>query len=176
MTANVALHARAVLSDCESAFAELRAANQETLRRRWLTMLALLRAVGHVLKNVDSDTSEAHRRIILEKWKEMNATKPQYPAILWGFIEQERNDVLKQYRFAVRGNLTIEIPTARPPLPVGTNYDAVEPTFNVWPLISVRFEHEEPFVVVQQAVDFWREYLDDVDRRIAVAQQKEQKS
>ncbi len=45
------LQARAVLDDCEAAFLELKSASQDTLRRRWFTTVALLRAVGHVLRN-----------------------------------------------------------------------------------------------------------------------------
>lgn len=162
----MALHARAVLYDCEQAFIELRAANQENLRRRWLTMLTLLRSVGYVLKKIDSRTSDAHRFVIHKKWDEANAGKSRCePPILWGFIEQERNNVLKQYEFGVRGSLIIEISSPPAPIPVGTNYD-IEPKFDVWPLIAGRFAGEQPFVVVQQAIEYWREYLDDVEQAV----------
>ena len=32
--------------------------------------------------------------------------------------------------------------------------------------IAGRFAAEQPFVVVQRAIDYWREYLDDIDRAI----------
>jgi hypothetical protein len=165
-----ALHARAVLADCEAAFLELQNANQENLRRRWFTMLALLRAVGHVLKGVDRGTSQAHRAVIDTKWEEVNAQKKAgEPAILWGFIEQERNNVLKSYQFAVRGNLTIGIPASssgRMTDPDGSTY-APESRFNVWPLIGGPFVGEDPVKVVQQSIDFWRAYLDDIERAVA---------
>ena len=51
------LQARTVLDDYEAAFLELKDASQDTLRRRWFTTVALLRAVGHVLRNTDGNES-----------------------------------------------------------------------------------------------------------------------
>jgi hypothetical protein len=43
-------HARVVLSDCNDAISDLTAdLGEATWRRRWVTVLTLLRAVGHVL-------------------------------------------------------------------------------------------------------------------------------
>lgn len=48
------LCARAVLEDCRAALAEFgHASDQDVKRRRWVALLALLRAVGHVLEKVD---------------------------------------------------------------------------------------------------------------------------
>jgi hypothetical protein len=40
------MHARTVVADSEAALLELKNASQETLRRRWVATIALLRAVG----------------------------------------------------------------------------------------------------------------------------------
>ena len=45
-------HARAVLSDCEESLLDLHVAKQDSLRRRWVATVSLLRAVGHVLDKV----------------------------------------------------------------------------------------------------------------------------
>ena len=84
------LGARAVLADCDQALEELKVARQETLRRRWLTMVALLRAVGHVLDKVDGATSPALRTVINQRYAALKASRPD-PAIFWHFIEEERN-------------------------------------------------------------------------------------
>jgi hypothetical protein len=85
------------------------------------------------------------------------------------FIDQERNDVLKEYLFAVRGNQTIGVPTGTIGMitsPYGTTY-ASESRFDVWPLVAGCFVGEQPFEVVQQSIDFWRAYLDDIERAVA---------
>ena len=49
-----------------------------------MATVALLRAVAHVLKNVDGESSSTLGRIIKEEWDAVNKTKPE-PQILWGF-------------------------------------------------------------------------------------------
>jgi hypothetical protein len=179
-------HARVVLSDCEAALLELQTASQELLRRRWVTMLALLRAVGHVLGKVDSHSSPAADAAIAERWDAMTRTTPQgEPKILWGFIEQERNNVLKEYQFAVRGDLRIQMPPqggavplaprTTPPGgigiitgPVETQY--VTSTFALHPFSDDPdnpFAGQDPIAVVRDAIAFWHRYLDEIDTRVA---------
>lgn len=66
-------------------------------RINWVALCALLRTVGHVLDKVDGASSETHRRTILRRWQDWKANPEQY-AILWEFIEDERNAILKEYR------------------------------------------------------------------------------
>jgi hypothetical protein len=181
------LAARAVLADCEEALEELKGARQDTLRRRWLTVMALLRAVGHVLDKVDGSgttATPALRTAISRSYAALKASRPN-PVIFWGFIEGERNNVLKAYEFTVRGNLTIPVPASSdiphglenpilmPPGSRGIAFGALgathtpESRFSVWPLIGGPFEGQEPFKVVQQAIDFWRLYLDEVERAVS---------
>jgi hypothetical protein len=159
---------------------ELRTPSQDTPRRRWVTTLALLRAVGHVLDKVDGPTSAIARTVIDDAYKAMKDTAQ--PAIFWGFIEDERNNVLKQYRFAVQGNLTIGMPPAGAGIPLalgvvapggvgiitdelGTRY--VTSKFEVRPLTDGPFAGREPIAVVQEAIAFWHTYLDDIDSTVA---------
>jgi hypothetical protein len=161
------LHAHAVLADCEAAFIELKAATQETLRRRWFTTIALLRAVGHVLHKVDGEGSPELGAAVKKHFDDLKARKPE-PRIFWGFIEKERNDVMKLYQFSVRGNQTIGVQPGTIGTitsPFGTTY-APESRFDVWPLIAGSFAGEQPFDVVQQAIDFWREGLDKIERAV----------
>jgi len=83
--------ARAVLADCEAALAEITHGVQGSAwRRRWINAVVLLRAVGHVLENVDTQRSAAYRTAIERAWKVLQASRPS-PAIFWQFIFEERN-------------------------------------------------------------------------------------
>jgi len=165
--------ARMVLADCEESLLELINSTQGTMRRRWVATVGLLRAVGHVLKNVDGKKSVPLLDVIKEKFSELKGTEPD-PVIFWGFIENERNNVLKEYLFAVRGNHTIEIPgydPLRPPSPVlppgrsiGVGADPPDPRFRISPLEHGPFAGQDPVQVVRQAIQFWRAYLDEIDR------------
>ena len=68
-------------------------------RVHWVAALALVRAVGHVLKKIDG--KDARYRVSIDaafvEWKS-NRSKH---AIFWDFIEEERNSILKEYQFNV---------------------------------------------------------------------------
>jgi len=102
--------ARIVLQDCKHAVAahtlDLQA---EELRVSWVSILALLRAVGHVLDKVDATSSAPMKAAIRSWWDKINASKPE-PRIFWEFIEQERNEVLKVYEFGIRRQLEFDGP------------------------------------------------------------------
>src|SRR5207245_1310981 len=61
-------------------------------------VVALLRSVGHVLDSVDGETAPELRRAIDEEYTKLKDSKPA-PSIFWEFIHEERNMVLKEYRF-----------------------------------------------------------------------------
>ena len=108
--------ARQVLQDCETLLADLR--QQELwgplFRLRWAGLVALLRAVGHVLDKVDGKASPEARAAIRTAWA---AHQPPNPAgaIFWSFIEHERDNILKQYTFGAAVNRTI-YHQQRPPI------------------------------------------------------------
>jgi hypothetical protein len=66
----------------------------------WVATVALLRAVGHVLKKVDAKGSPAVAKAVDFAWKRWRAD-PGGNAIFWQFIETERNSVLKTYEFGL---------------------------------------------------------------------------
>ncbi|API57890.1 hypothetical protein BSL82_00070 [Tardibacter chloracetimidivorans] len=90
--------AREVLADCEIAL-EMLEAEQDLGRWRvhWAGALALVRAVGHVLQKVDGADPRMRRQIDIayRRWKSQKVSN----AIFWEFIEEERNNILKEYRF-----------------------------------------------------------------------------
>ena len=90
--------ARQVLADCVIAL-EMLEAEQDLVRWRvhWAGALALLRAVGHVLHKVDGADPKVRRQIDIayRRWKSQRTEN----AVFLEFIEQERNNILKEYRF-----------------------------------------------------------------------------
>jgi hypothetical protein len=91
----LALHDARVFSD------ELKIAQGEDWRRRWISTVTALRCVGHVLDKVDGQRDHKARDVINKWWKQTKESKPE-PAIFWGFIESERNTALKAYSSSVR--------------------------------------------------------------------------
>jgi hypothetical protein len=67
----------------------------------------MLRAVGHVLKNVDSKSCPEIGRANARWWKSLNSAKPE-PAI-WRFIKDDRDAVLKEYQYRVAQDTTITL-------------------------------------------------------------------
>jgi hypothetical protein len=69
----MALVARKVLADCETAHQLLRKEKMgATWRPHWVACLTLLRAVGHVLDKVDVEADAKHSAAIKAKWEEWN--------------------------------------------------------------------------------------------------------
>ncbi len=70
------LKARLVLEDAKEASKELpdyswqTSPDNSTVRRRWIAVMALLRAVGNVLDKVDGNTNEFLRKAVKEKWRQ----------------------------------------------------------------------------------------------------------
>jgi hypothetical protein len=176
--------ARMVLADCEASLLELRTASQDTLKRRWVATLALLRAVGNVLDRVDGHASETARTVISEARAEL--ARPE-SKIFKEFIKKERDFVVKEYRFAVRGNHQIHMPPPGGGVPqpggvalpgglgtitdpLGTQYGTS--TFALRPLTDGAFAGREPIDVVQEAIAFWHTYLDEIDKRVAALEKE----
>ena len=104
--------------------------------------MALLRAVGHVLKEVDSKSSQALDRAINEKWQEPR------PPIFTEFIDGYRAAILKRYEHPEIGFDKI----------MGTLYPRLYLEYEGVPHASVGY-------LIEEAIRFWEQYLNDVDRR-----------
>ena len=68
------LAAWAVLEDAARSISLAVNADEDHWRVHWAGSLALLRAVGHVLQNVDESRSDAHKKCSKEWWKRWNPT------------------------------------------------------------------------------------------------------
>ena len=146
--------ARAVLADCKHAHELLEVESRaDTFRVLWVAGVALARAVGHVLQKIDGGSTNATREAIERAYAGWKADK-QANAIFFEFIEQERNQVLKQYEL---GFLAGPIGVATP--------DAVftldEQIF--CPLAEGPFAGEDCRDVLKLAIDWWELQLRDIE-------------
>ena len=93
------MQARLVLADCRAALEQAeRAPDPAALRVSWAAVVALLRAVRHVLDKVDGRKSESLRRAIDARWRLWDADRAGN-RVFWSFIESEPKSVLKVYDF-----------------------------------------------------------------------------
>ena len=100
--------ARQVLGDCEAALEMLEdEVGEQQWRVLWAGAMALVRTVGHVLKKVDG-TDPRVRFAVNSAWDRWNADKVAN-AVFWEFIEAERNNILKEYRFSVLDSAVVDL-------------------------------------------------------------------
>lgn len=164
--------AREVLSDCRTALEMLQGeADPDRWRVHWAGGVALLRAVGHVLLNVDQPAnaeltkiaSAAHRR-----WRSEGSADAVYRE----FILEERNNILKEYRSKVH-------PLAKVPVVVRLKLmnpatgeisyheqpaDFDENLFR--PLVEGYGEGEDARDVFEEALCWWERELDALDAEL----------
>ena len=116
-----------------------------------------MRAVGHVLDKIDGTQGAELKEAIAEAWAEVNRTKPE-PRILWEFIEQERNNVVKVYEVGVRLNTTIR------PGTLGQDWSSPSgPTTYESFIRSGVYGGRDALGVCREAIAFWRGYLDRIE-------------
>jgi hypothetical protein len=102
-----------------------------------VSIVALLRAVGHVLDKVDA-RADADVAYVVEQWNALKMTKPK-PEMLWEFIESERNSVVKQHEFgfartivATKPQRVREVPLSRLTLSRSLEDHFLLSTFRSW--------------------------------------------
>lgn len=158
--------ARIVLADCELAVTDLGGLGVGSeWSRRWVALVALLRAVGHVLDKVDGQRSRELRRIVHDEYRKLKDSKPE-PHIYWGFIEEERNLVLKEYRFRGVHASGLNVTSLTGPSSKGQQFTRTreEPGD-----LHLHVFDEGPFAgrnhldVATEAIRWWRSYLDQID-------------
>ena len=111
--------------------------------------MALLRTVGHVLKEVDTKTSKALCRAVEEKWEQPR------PLIFTEFIDGYRAAVLKRYE--------------QPEIDFDTIAGAL------YPRLTIQYGGATGVSLnslVQEAIKYWEQYLNDVDRLASMYESK----
>ncbi|MDP3835175.1 MAG: hypothetical protein Q8Q82_14535 [Hydrogenophaga sp.] len=156
--------ARDALEDCRGALQEFVDGVQgRAWKRRWITCVVLLRAVGHVLDKVDGDRSPRYRREIDSWWENLKKGKPE-PAIFWAFIEQERNSIVKEYR--TRAGQGVTVPGAVVEINRRTGEQKVElrpPAVYQYTINAGPFAGRDQRELVSEAILWWQTQLDAID-------------
>lgn len=166
--------AREVLSDCETAL-EMLETEKDLVRWRihWAGAVALLRAIGHVLQKVDGADPDVRRQIDVayRRWKSQKAEN----AIFWEFIETERNNILKEYRFnlhplgqvdvavlmTVQHLETGELSQIKEVVPIGENIYR--------PILDGYSEGNDARDVYREALDWWNVELATIEKALTIA-------
>ncbi|MGI9176212.1 MAG: hypothetical protein ACR2GR_12945, partial [Rhodothermales bacterium] len=131
-----------------------------------MAVVALLRAVGHVLEKVDAAESPAVKRAVDEKWLELKKRKPE-PQIFWSFIKEERDRFIKNYKHGIERLVIVDprVPGKQLAVDTGNSYcgtitSGSEITSRI---ASGPFKGERERDVAWMAHDWWCLYLDEID-------------
>ena len=153
--------ARIVLEDCKGALSDFKDGLQGAeWRRHWILCVTLLRAVGHVLDKVDKKTNPKLKIIIDQEYEKLKKSKPD-PPIYWKFIDSERNSLLKLYETSAGQGVTIKLGEPGTLEPPETEYYYV--------INFGRFKGRDQRDVIQEAISWWEEYLNNIDRKLQQA-------
>lgn len=154
--------ARVALADAEGAIGDLRTATSAQWRWRWVGALAILRAVGHTLRE-DRDESDAMRQTIDDAWHAMQRD----PIFAW--LADERNTVLKTYEVRAQRNATVSIVRGfeLQMLMAGETRDPapdpiVSPTHSEV-LLGGPFAGQDPADAADAVALWWHQQLDAID-------------
>jgi len=149
------LAAREVLEDCKFALGRLSSnAQGREWRVCWINVVTLLRAVGHVLKNVDEKRDEESRKIIQSVWSVVESKKPQ-PAIFWEFIKKHRDEVLKTYKFQAGQGALVSVDGASTTVVYS------------YPITSGFFSGRDQRGLVEEAVIWWEGVLQEIEEALS---------
>ena len=153
---------------CERALADFEAAiTTPSWRTRWAAVVALLRAVGHVLHKVDKPAGNVQiQQVIDAAWQTLKKLKrDSHPSIFWHFIDDERNNVLKAYAFSAHQNTTVHPGTPWFNRRTGeSGSSGGGPNTYIYFMRSGPFKGRDPLDLCREAITFWRDYLNAIDR------------
>ena len=154
------------LEDSRQAVEELRSldwgilSNPSLWRRRYLTAISVIRAVGHILKNVESKKSPAHKQAIQEAWNRIKGRQ-----LFTRFIKADRDSILKEYfaltelklkggAFAVRDD--------------EGNRVGIEQRKEISLVVSNgHYKGKDAISLFDEAIEFWETEIDRIERRVA---------
>lgn len=149
--------ARSVLADCKHAFNLLQEeSHPETFRVLWVAGVALARAVGHVLQKVDGEHDEATKQAVASAYSSWKIDKPGN-AIFWDFIEEERNQVLKQYELGFFAG-PVDIVAG------GEIHTLDDHLF--CPITDGTFAGEDCRDILEQAIEWWERQLAEIESAV----------
>jgi hypothetical protein len=157
--------ARQAVLDCEAALEDLREATGLRWRTRWVAAVALLKIVEDVLWKIDAQRSPELRAAIRAEYERLAEDQPP---IFGEFIRGERRRALHFYEFRAGQSVTVRPGGLWFNLGTGeSGSTASGPTTYEHVMRGGPFAGQDPRDVVQQAIEWWRAYLDRVAARVA---------
>lgn len=165
--------AREVLARCEYLLQELR--NKPTgieWEAKFSAAVALLRSVGHVLKDVDAKKNAHLDKAQKKWWKSMKSEKEsQKSKIFWKFIDEDRNLILHEGELRAGQSATITLQgAAASAVAAGQQVSPSLPPQNPpAPDIYHDMNEESPFYgrnahdLVEEAILWWRQELESIE-------------
>jgi hypothetical protein len=162
--------AREALEDCRAALAELTDGVQgRQWRLRWITCVVLLRAVGHVLDNVDGSREVQLRQAIDEWWKTLKKSRPE-PQIFWALIDEERNAILKEYQTRAGQGVTVQLSGIEINLRTGEQKaDPPKPPIYHYTINTGPFAGRDQRELLAEAISWWEHQLEAIEVRSSAA-------
>lgn len=155
------LKSRDVLSDCKYALDLLQGESRpDTFRVIWVAAMALVRAVGHVLQKADAKQGDAISKAIAAEYATWKSDR-EGSSIFWNFIEEERNQVLKQYELGFFAG-PVDVVAG------GEVHTLEEHLF--CPITYGQFSGEDCRDVLQEAITWWEQQLDKIESAVQRAQ------
>lgn len=161
--------ARHVLDDARLALDMLQdETDADRWRVHWAGGVALLRAVGHVLLNVDQAADEKLAKIANAAHRRWKSDDPAH-AVYRDFILEERNNILKEYRSKVfpleTVPLTVRLTLMNPQTGEISYLDEVsdlgENLFR--PLVEGYGKGQDARDIFEEAVDWWDRELSAIE-------------
>ncbi len=147
--------ARSVLQDVSSCISWL---HEETdpfrFRMAVVASIALVRAVGHVLRKVDSSNCPVFAEVVKERFESWKRDR-ESARIFWEFIESERNNILKEYEFRFDFSPVITTGEATHAWRVGADLYC--------PVVDGVYVGQDVRDVLQEAVRWWTQELDAIE-------------
>jgi hypothetical protein len=122
----------------------------------WTATVVLLRAVGHVLDKVDGQHDAATRAAINGWWDRVKADRVANQ-IFWEFIDEERNNVLKEYRLGYsEGDVSLAAD--------GERFTLDSAIYK--PLFHEKFLAEDARDIASDAVEWWQAQLRAIETEV----------
>lgn len=165
------LVAREVLDDCETAL-EILEQEKDVGRWRvhWVGAVALVRAVGHVLKKVDAQDQKV-AQYVDHAYRDWQSNREQH-SVFWEFIDQERNNILKEYQFNVHPLEAVDVAVTATLLNTETGEEYLAPQVmslgdNIYrPILDGYSEGDDARDVYREALNWWNEELSKIEEGI----------
>ena len=164
--------ARRVLADCEIALEMLETEqNLDRWRVHWAGAVALARAVGHVLHKVDGADVHLKQKIEIA-YKRWISDDPQH-AIFREFIDEERNNILKEYHFNLHPLDEVYIVTMQSVRDANADEPSEVPhvfpiSDNIYrPILDGYSEGDDARDVYREALDWWNAELTAIEQTVS---------